>query len=436
MKEKFPLLRSLDPYHQRLGYLSMVVMSAVRSADSFDVLMNRVRDNLFEQIPNNSQLSKYLTSRIAPDDRSRLEEEALQTLRDSPASILNPIVTSVDWLYLHDLWMDSKDVYSRLGKISSWDKKGSRPIDLAVWLGFLTPAYEISEQAWGLRCLLEEQRSREGDRYNPFVTRESWQLVLYYLKAFLQAECLFPVLVVEMVEQADRGCLCSYDNDKKGVRGLLRRSIERLIETVGRPSRADEILEFRNISDFYESVKKNKSTQENYLRPRMEMLVDLGIIDRKKNAKKHEFQWEVTDVTRRASVEWTGLASFELDSEQFTNELAVVSSGRIFERPLKIVSDKMLLTEFETAYRKAGQQFGFTLASSIANMASAVCWAKGYKAEVVDFLNIVVRANKSPLGKFLHFSGGSRFDNDYRIRVDHKIVEELQKMESNLEAAS
>ena len=50
MSKEFHILRSLDPYHQRIGYLSALVKVANRGFDKIDSLVARLESLLYEKI--------------------------------------------------------------------------------------------------------------------------------------------------------------------------------------------------------------------------------------------------------------------------------------------------------------------------------------------------------------------------------------------------
>ena len=62
-------------------------------------------------------------------------------------------------------------------------------------------------------------------------------------------------------------------------------------------------------------------------------------------------------------------------------------------------------------------------------------WINGRRWETNEILRIVKEAAHTPLGKYLHFSGGSRFDDEFRIRVDPSITTHLHDAPDGLRQA-
>jgi hypothetical protein len=252
MSGRFPLLKSLDPHHQRVGYLSGVILSAVRGLDSRESLIGRFFDLMFERVYEGDALWAQLFGRVPAQLQRELLSEAAKAQRNDPTSILVKNKAARGWVYIHELWRNSSEIYSRLGGITNEEDKLARPVELAKWLELILPTYELSEEGHVIRTILDTQKVNLGSDFNPLRVRGIPQLELAYLRVFLQADCLFPILVQEMVARSENGILAT-----RGENGLLRAAVEALLAAAGTPSRPDEILEFQNVFDFRDSVTKS-----------------------------------------------------------------------------------------------------------------------------------------------------------------------------------
>jgi hypothetical protein len=233
-----------------------------------------------------------------------------------------------------------------------------------------------------------------------------------------------------MVRQSDSGTLAT-----RGKYGLLRGAVEALLSAAGAPTRPDEILEFQDVLEFKDSISKSLSTEENYLRPRMEILVDLGIIDRNQDSKPSEFPWIVTDVTRRAAEEWKGLANFAESAGSYLEQRFFTSVSTIFGGDKLIVTNQeQILLAFAESFARIGREFGFTPARTVALEACLLAWEKGIVIELTSMLAVVKESARTDSGRYLHFSGGSRFDDEFLIRVDPELKAELTKQGSKAAA--
>jgi hypothetical protein len=82
---------------------------------------------------------------------------------------------------------------------------------------------------------------------------------------------------------------------------------------------------------------------------------------------------------------------------------------------------------FAQAFKEIGREFGFTPGRTLALKACLMAWERGYTMEVGDVFDAVYRAAKQPIHEYLHFSGGSRFDREFLIRVDDEAITYLEQ---------
>jgi hypothetical protein len=412
------ILRSLDPHHQRLGYLNGVVLCSVRELDSREALTARFHDLMFERIYEDDQRWSSLQELVAEDERKSLAEIMERLSHDDPTSVFLKGNSASRWLFIHDLWRSSKEIYSKLGRLGNEEDKLSRPIELAKWFQLILPTYELSELGVVVRSILDERKRLDRDAFNPLKVRGVEELQLLYLRMMLDSECLFSILVDELTLRGARGARVA----TRGPDGLLRAAVERIIKTVGEPTRPDEILEIQQIYEFRDAVLRSLSTEENYLRPRMEMLVDVGIIDRAQRAKSNEFQWVPTEVTRRAAEEWQPLIGLSEEPSVYLDREFFGSMNRIYgHNKVGVSSEREALRHFVKAFSLAGREFGFTPARTLGITACILAWRQGVILELSTVMEAVQSAAKTEFGQFLYFSGGSRFDSEFLIRVDPKL---------------
>jgi hypothetical protein len=412
------ILRSLDPHHQRLGYLNGVVLCCVRELDSREALTARFHDLMFERIYEDDQRWSSLQELVAQNERKSLADIMERLSHDDPTSVFLKGNSASRWLFIHDLWRSSKEIYSRLGRLGNEEDKLSRPIELAKWFQLILPTYELSELGAVVRSVLDERKLLDRDAFNPLKVRGVEELQLLYLRMMLESECLSAILVDELASRSTSGVRIT----TRGHDGLLRAAVERIIKAVGEPSRPDEILEIQQVYEFRDAVLKSLSTEENYLRPRMEMLVDTGIIDRAQHGKSNEFQWVSTEVTRRAASEWQRLLTLNEDPMRYLDHDFFGSMNKIYGHDKRgVSSEREALRYFVKAFSMAGREFGFTPARTIAITACLLAWRQDAILELSTVMEVVQNAAKTEFGQFLHFSGGSRFDDEFLIRVDPKL---------------
>src|SRR5689334_20853288 len=111
----YPILRSLDPHHARIGYLGALATVATRGLDSTTALASRFQDLLFEKIyPDDSRFEELLLQ-VEPARRRELSSPKSRPPEEDPSAILLPPAGSTGWIYLSELWLNDACMPSSLG---------------------------------------------------------------------------------------------------------------------------------------------------------------------------------------------------------------------------------------------------------------------------------------------------------------------------------
>jgi hypothetical protein len=422
MRDLYPLMRSLDPHHQRIGYLGALTTVISRGLDSHEALAGRYHDLIFERVYPDDSRFDVLFSRLDSDQQKALLGHKRGSEED-PSSILSSPADKAGWVYLSEFWIRDRSLPSHIGWLGR--DKYERTIQLARWGDLLLQTNELSETGYVLRVLLDDTagESSSPTTFNLLNPSARPCLPLLYLRIMLGAEILFPFVVSEFVERDSKKIAVT----SRGESGLLRAALDRAIEVIGEPSDPDDILAIREWLTFREVVLKNLSTEENYLRPRLEILVDLGIVGRRKNAGPKGFIWEVTHTTRSIVEEWQELIVDRNSMSTYLETQFFGSVSRVWggsHRPA--TGDEERLLWFARALRRVRREFGFTPGRTAALLGCLLSWESGIVIELSEMFDVVYRAAKSEWGKYLHFSGGSRFDREFLIRMDDEALERLE----------
>ena len=209
-----------------------------------------------------------------------------------------------------------------------------------------------------------------------------------------------------------------------GEEGLLRKVVAELLRRIGEPADPSGILEIQGILEFQDALLKTRSTEENYLRPRMEILVDLGLVERRR--RQSGFVWKSTEVTRRASEVWKCVSELRTDVDRYLDTQFFKSMAVAYDHPAsRGMSIESILRQFAAAFSFVGREFGFTPARTVATLACVQAWLSGQILEIAEVFDAVEAAAQSKYGQFLHFSGGSRFDREFLIRVSPDLAAAL-----------
>lgn len=424
MSSAYPLLGSLDPHQQRLGYLTALCTIATRDYASRDVIASRLKELLFKRVYRDDPLFNALLLNVPVDRKEMLLARARENAENpdtSPASILAPPERQQAWLTVNTFWINDERMPSSLGELV--ESKVFRIVDLARLVSILLPGFDLSETGFLVKHLVEQwstsQRQPES-RFNPLIPDLRPALPLLYLRLLLEADVLFPFILEELVHRHDRGI----HMQTRGADGILLASVDRLLATVGTSLYPDEIPAVQNINAFRQAIASNQSTQENYLRPRLEMLVDLGYLNRSeaKASRKSEFVWHVSEATACLARELEPLRIRSQEREEFLDNsffrVALRSRSEKCRGPRN--SDELLLF-FARALACVAREFGFTPGRTAALLACLLAAEEGCGIEIRQVFDAVYCPPKSDLGQYMHFSGGSRFDREFLIRVDDAL---------------
>jgi len=422
MSDRYPILSSLDPHHARIGYLGALSTVSVRGLDTTEALRSRLHDLLFERIYPHDPRFEILRSRLSTQRWKELQKRLIRSAEVDPSAILSDAPLGEGWAYLSEFWLYDSRMPSPLGPLSV--DKLYRAIDLARWTGVLLATGELSEVGFLLQQLVLECADKAHDRdFNLLLAQARPALPLVYLRLLLSAEMLFPFLIREMVERQSAGRQLS----TRGEHGLLRGAVARMLVAIGEPEDPADMLAVRDVSEFEAAILATESTEENYLRPRLEILVDLGLVGRKyvSGKSRTDFMWVATEATERLASEWADLENIPeyLDRGFFS------SMAQVYVRELRrIASMEEVLLWFARAFVRIGRDVGFTPGRTCALLACLIAWESGTLIEIDQVFDAVFEAGRSNWSKYLHFSGGSRFDREFLIRVDQEAAVELEKV--------
>lgn len=429
MSERYPILRSLDPHHARIGYLGALSTVGISGLDTTEALKSRFHDLLFERIYPDDPRFDSLKAKLDPARWQELSKKLIRSQSEDPSSILSDAPGGDGWAYISEFWLYDSRMPSPLGQLSPHQL--DRTVDLARWTRVLLPTGELSEVGFILQYLLKELRQNEGDgTFNFLLGQARPALPLLYLRLMLASEMLFPFLIKDMVDRH----LEHRAIGTRGDRGLLRGAVDLMLKAIGEPEDPEDILAVRDLSDFRSALLAKPSTEENYLRPRLEMLVDLGVVGRKAATGKSrsDFMWAVTNTTERLCEEWKSLAVAINEIPAYLGSRFFGSMSRVFATSLrKVRSRDGKLLWFTKAFQRIGREFGFTPGRTCALLACCLAWEAGFEMEIDEVFDAVYEAGRSEWSKYLHFSGGSRFDREFLIRIDQEAVTELEKAAHN-----
>jgi hypothetical protein len=428
MTAEYPLLASIDPHQQRIGYIGALSLVATRDYSTRDAITSRLKDLLYRKVYHDEPLFNDLLERVHEWRRPALLEIASSNATDtdlSPASILAAPDRRQPWLTINTFWINDHRMPSTVGELV--EEKAFRIVDLARMLGVLLPGHDLSENGYLLKYLLEDiNELPENPLNNPLIPNLRPALQVLYLRLLLESDVLFPFIIRELVKTDTEGRRFL----TRGKQGLLLASVDALLATIGTATYPDEILAIQNINKYRNAISRNQSTQENYLRPRLEMLVDVGYLTRRTGTGtvRNEFVWTATPATRALAAELQPCLTKSASRETLLDAQFFGALARTQEQPYTAVRKQdAVLLHFAKAINRIKRDFGFTPGRTGALLACLLAWENHEVIEITQVFDAVYNAAKSDLNKYLHFSGGSRFDREFLIRLDDGLVAHLEQ---------
>jgi hypothetical protein len=286
----------------------------------------------------------------------------------------------------------------------------------------LLPTLDLSESGFLLQLLVARGKGDSAHTTNPLFVRTRPALVLLYLRLIFGAEILFPYLISEFAERV----LEKRPISTRGEAGLLRGAARRLTIAAGEPSDPEDVLATRELHEFEEAILGSRSTEENYLRPRLEMLVDVGLVERRQadtSERPGAFSWTLPAGTLALASRLTGLTQSPLMLDEFLDKsFNGVMCEALGLRLTPPASDAEAVLWFYRAYEVVQREIGFTPGRTVALLASLLAAEHGTLLEVRGLFDLLYSLPNSRLGEYVSFSGGSRFDNEFMIKIDGAIL--------------
>ncbi len=416
MIHEYPLLRSLDPHHSRLGYLGALAKVSVRTLDTYDALVARYRDLLFRRIHADEPEFAALMGNVEAGLEEELRKRTERSSEDDPSAILSPPGRATGWLTSSEFWLYDRRLPSHVGYLQ--EKHAGRTVDLARATGVLLPTLDLSEAGFLLQILVSSAVPASD---NPLYARKRPALTLLYTRQLFASEILFPYLIVEFADRVRTGRQMT----TRGDNGLLRGAAHRLVEAAGEPVDPEDVLAVMDVRGFEAAILESRSTEENYLRPRLEMLVDLGLVERRRTDTSERpggFPWNLPEgsislAERLGSLVENPLALDDFLELQFNGVLGE-ALGLKLSPP---TSDTEIMRWFYRAYEISHREIGFTPGRTVALLATLLAAEGGTLLEVRPLFDYAYTLLEGRFGPYVSFSGGSRFDNEFMIKIDSGI---------------
>lgn len=297
----------------------------------------------------------------------------------------------------------------------------SRPggtVELARWIGVLTPDYELSDFGVAMRWLANQRGPEAGlpPEQGAITGDESRLVEGLLLWLLIRADALLPALMQEL--QARR---------RLAFAGLLRAAIARLIAAAEAIAGADQLVPALSFSEFLATLDEDSEREREALLSRLEILRSLRLATSSKGTQAG-LDWTATPELMQMApgllavlLTRDGIATL-LDQDFFAYFLAAESEA-VTHQP---TPDQTLLW-LARAYEVLRRPLGFTPGRPVALLACLLATEEHSHLEVSDAYECIYAAAASKWSKYLHFSGGSRFDQEFLIRIEPGFLSRLEE---------
>ena len=286
--------------------------------------------------------------------------------------------------------------------------KPAHTVQLGCWIALLTADLELSDYGMALRWM-GENPPPSSRNVPPQVGVSEFLLWL-----LIRADSLLGALMLELADPMVTDPL------------RLESAIGRLLTAAATTADANELIPAPRLSEYLHMIRAEPNRASEALRARLDILGSLGVLPEELTVDDAPLPEPTTKL--RALVAGMGqspptadgLATF-LERKYFTS--AFPDSTRMeFSRE---ASNRILLW-FVRAYLTIRRPLGFTPGRPVSLLACCLAARDGVAIEVGDTYDCVYEAANSQWAEFLHFSGGSRFDREFLIRIEPSLQSLLE----------
>ncbi len=439
-------LQELDERQSRLGYVACIAAVASRELDDRDTLRERFVSLAFQRIPPGDSRWKECVGLIDPDDLLKLKSypSRKETYRPAPGGQEPP------YYFLSDLWLNQKVMPSKTAPLDP--DRADVIIEHARHLGVLGLGYALTETGCALRAtlprfLVEKQRPElTPNPMNVYFDQALRGAMGYCL---LASDALLPYLLQQV---SNKGGVSHADAE------ILLGSVDAMLARMRQLGGIAEAEATRAISEYRERVnptgparepaygargqstlqsmpvagekRKKKSLPEkkvhrHHLRPRLEHCVDVGLLARKQEDES-DAPFQVTAATGRGAQLYSELRDDPRRIQGFLDRKFFGIWSKIQGLETSEPDPTATVRCFVHAYDLVKRSIGFTPGRTIALAASFLGLRENLALEVDRTMAVVLEAARGPLNQFFQFSGGTRLDREYMIRIRPEIMDALK----------
>jgi hypothetical protein len=421
------LLEKLDERQVRLGYVNCVVLMAGRHLNTRQALRRRFDSFVFRPIEEDTDegraflsfISEAGKATLAEQDRQRKRERGGQKSVYATASLmLRPRGGDKPRRHSSHLWLAQECMPSHLGPLAP--ERSEVFLEHTKHLGLLSETYALAEPGHILKELLlsHDPAMQEGRATpNPMFVGCRRGVQALYLWCLLEHDAVTPFLLQALLERGQ--------NDPE----LLPRAVDALIAAFQRGAKIDAALELKHLRDYRARLGSGPKIHRHHIRPRLEHYVDLGLLARAgDHTRTADTVYEATPATRRSVDVLKPVLEDPRGAQRVLDKSFFSAAATIYSVPnASRCSPVELLRYFAAGFELVGREIGFTPGRTVALAGCLLALEQSRVVEVEDMFDVVYSAARSPFADDLIFSGGSRFDREFLIRVKPELRSRLDR---------
>ena len=418
------LISYLNMHRARLGYVNCVLLAADVQLDTSASLRRRLDKMLFENVvfADSPEFQSY-AAEIDPVKWQKIDEQsnrrALRRSKRTRRGILpgglpeeakeNQGPTQSSYAP-GDLWIHQRNMRSELGRVLPEDS--DEPIELAKDLGMLSESYALTEFGNVAKAFLLERLGGETAGIsafpNPLEVYGDFRLRLMYLYALLREDVVFIALL-------------DYISATHSLSDCLRKSLDLAVGKLEENVRLDEVGELRSLSVLHRRISKDPVDKAQRV-PRLEFMVDLGLLNRQPASDHSDSQYAETEATGRLRSAFNDLFVQPASSVSWLDSNFFHAAGVVYGQSHEpVASPERRLLYFVRGAAVLGKRMGFIPGRAASLAACALALSEGFHLEISELFTEVYSVPKTRWSEFVKFSGGSRLDNEFLVAIDPSL---------------
>ncbi len=284
----------------------------------------------------------------------------------------------------------------------------SSTVEMASWLGLLTRDHELSEYGLALQWLAGSQTTDLPN--GPFPVGAT-ELLLWLL---LRVDHLLLAL------------LKGWDSSTTRPDQRVEQALGALLSDLRQVADPDNLAPAPRLADLLASSAADPGRGDELLRARLDLLASLGLLlpggETRFSTSVDSRLRGLIDTLQQVSLTADGVQAF-LDGGFFSAVLIGPARHHSAESTSRI--ERLLW--LSQAYAALQRPLGFTPGRPISLLACCLALRAGVALEIEDAYECIYGAAEDRWSEYLHFSGGSRFDREFLIRIDPGLAEELER---------